>query len=208
VNNRIISVAVFALAAAAGLVLLRSPAPPPAPAPIDPSRLGVPIAPPDAAPGSAESLVVTAALPRGGFVAARLTDDLSDLAAAYEGRLPEVETALRELGLQSAGDPLVLAEGVWGKDGTARLLLPIHGSPDPNTLDYAGLEWFRLEGGDAMSLPMGNGDLVRLVQKADEVLKRVATSDQSPSGGPRLYQLTPSGKGYELLATLDIRERD
>lgn len=200
---------VAALLAAAVVVLFMSWSQKPAPAPPTdaPSRLGVPVAP-DAAPGSAERLVVSAALPRGGFVAARLTDELSDLPAAYEGRLPEVQTALRSLGLQSAGEPLVLAEGVWGSGGTARLLLPIQGSPDPNTLDYAGLEWFRLEGGDAMSVPMGSGDLVRLVHKADEVLKRVATSDQSPSDGPRLYQLKASGEGYELLATLDIRERD
>ncbi len=85
-NNRIILVAVFALAAVAGLALFRSPAPPPA-APPEPGRLGIPVDVPDAAPGSPESLVVTAALPRGGFVAARLTDDLSALEAAYEEQL-------------------------------------------------------------------------------------------------------------------------
>jgi hypothetical protein len=207
VNNRIVSVALFALAAAAGLVLLRSPAPTSAPA-AQPSPIGIPVNPPDAAPGSAESLVLTAALPQGGFVAAPLTDDLGDLDQAYEGRLPVVQETLVSLGLVSAGEPLVLAEGGWGSGGAGRLLLPIRGTPDPAMLGLAGLEWIRLNGGDAMSVRMSGDALAPLVRKADGVLQRVAASEQGPSDGPRLYRITRVDDGYVVLATLDIREED
>ncbi|MCO4772443.1 MAG: hypothetical protein KDA24_20590 [Deltaproteobacteria bacterium] len=170
-------------------------------------RYGKPIAAPDAAAGSIESQVVSAQWPEGQFVTAKLTSDVDAVEAEYAKRLATVRLALPGVGLEAREEPMVLLRGRWEKDAAAWIVIPVSGSADARTLEKAGLSLISLEGGDAMGLDATSSVLSRGLVKVAVALNEVARQDESPTGGPILYQLSQAAEGHRIHATLNIMEQ-
>lgn len=174
------------------------------------SRVGVPVA--ESPDRTRDVPVVTANMPDGYFVAARLTDSLDELAGSYAARVPTMLAALKSLGIEPSGDPVVFAHGAWGSGGFAELAIPVKGAVKgavkSKTLGLDGMTVVLLERGDAFSLEMEGSDLTKVVRKAEAVMRAAVEQDRSPEGGVRMYRLrAESGRQY-LHLTQDLTEQE
>ncbi len=192
---------VLAVAGIGYLVTRPGDAPPPAPPPEPRGALVE-----TASPRSSTAEVRAASMPSGRFVMSKLGADLESVEASYDSAVATLRGALPALGVQAAGEPLVLAHGQWGAGGWAELILPVTGAPDAAALSAAGLSEVQFEGGDAFAVEMNGAPLRKALSKADAVLRDAAEADRSRIDGMRVYEILPSPKGRSVRVRLDLRD--
>jgi hypothetical protein len=119
-----------------------------------------------------------------------------------------MRAALKSLGIESSGDPVVFAHGAWGSGGFAELAIPVKGAVKSKTLGLDGMTVMLLERGDAFSLELEGSDLTKVVRRAEAVMRAAIEQDGSPEGGVRMYRLRAESGRHYLHLTQDLTEQE